>query len=167
MDVLDNAAANQIGALFEQTGANQRDNIKTAVSKIQRNYTSVHESTVLTSWINYLEEDYPNSGLYEKYNHLFAEGARRMLRKKYVVACPVDIHVYDKDGNLVAYVVDNKPYCSNDITIAVKDDIKTLYFYGTNEYQVKCTGNDRGTMDLAIIIKTKPCCVMFIFMIYR
>ncbi|MCD7982237.1 MAG: hypothetical protein LUF32_08015, partial [Clostridiales bacterium] len=149
VDILDDTLAAKIGALFDQTEADQRGSIKSSIDSIQRSYTSSHES-VLTGWISYLEEDYPDSGLYEQYYGLFEESLNRILTKKYVAACPVDVYVYDGDDNLVAYVSGGIPYCSANITVLIRDDTKTLYFYNDEEYRIEYIGTDTGTMDLTI-----------------
>lgn len=104
----------------------------------------------MTSWIYYLEEDYPDSGLYEKYYSLYIQDKDLTVTKKYIAACPVDVYIYDSADNLVAYVIDNKPYCSGNLTVAVVDDTKELCFYDDEEYRIEYVGNDMGTMDLTI-----------------
>lgn len=149
IDELDSALINRIGDFFEKSGADARDSIKTSINSIQKSYVVSHE-TALTCWINHLEEDYPNTGLYEKYHALFSESENRIVSKKYVAACPVDLYVYDMDDNLVAYVVDNKPYCNGNITVILEDDTKTLYFYNDEEYRIEYVGNDKGSMDVQL-----------------
>ncbi len=149
VDILDDALVNRIGSLFDQTGANQREGIKNSISSIQKSYDVGYESA-LTGWINYLEEDYPGSGLEEKFQSLQTDSYNRILKKKYVAACPVDLYVYDQSNNLVANVIDGKPYCNGNITVAVNGDKKELYFYDDKEYRIEYVGNDEGTMDVTV-----------------
>lgn len=149
VDKLDSAAVSKIANKMGLSG-HSYDNLKRNIDGIQRNYITRY-LMVLGGWIDYLETDYPGSGLEEKYRLLFDEIMEEFtLNKKYVIACPVDVYVYDRQGNRVASVVDNQPYCDGDITIVVEKDVKTLYFYNGDEYRIEYVGNDSGSMDLTI-----------------
>lgn len=149
VDTLDQATINQIADLFQGDGDNNYDKVKKSIRSIQGSYTTEYE-TCLTSWINYLDEDYPDEGLYEIYKHRLDDSYNRILKKKYVVACPVDVFVYDSDDNLVAYVENNKPHCNGNMTVAVLGEQKYLYFYDDNEYRIECVGNNDGAMDVEV-----------------
>ena len=64
------------------------------------------------------------------------------------VNCPVDVEVYDEQGNLVGKIVDNTvdPTISSDITAMVLGDSKVLYLPCSQAYQLKLAGNGSGTM---------------------
>lgn len=64
------------------------------------------------------------------------------------VNCPVDVEVYDGQGNLIGKIVDNTvdPTISSDITAMVLGDSKILYLPCSQAYQLKLAGNGSGTM---------------------
>ena len=149
VDTLDQATINKIAKLFQGDGDNNYEKVKKSISSRQGSYTTEYESC-LTSWIYDLDEDYPDRGLYEIFKHRLDDSYNRILKKKYLVACPVDVYVYDSNDKLVAYVENNKPYCSGNMTVAVSGEQKSFYFYDDNEYRMECIGNDGGTMDIEI-----------------
>ena len=63
------------------------------------------------------------------------------------VNCPVDVEVYDGQGNLIGKIVDNTvdPTISSDITAMVLGDSKILYLPCSQAYQLKLAGNGSGT----------------------
>ena len=81
--------------------------VKEAIAGFQRIYAVRHE-TVLTGWINHLEEDYPGSGLAEEYAQLLEESSQRIIEREYLIACPVDVYVYDEQDELVGSVIDGE-----------------------------------------------------------
>lgn len=150
VDVLDKALATRIDELLNGEGDDPWQSNKINIANIQVNFNNVHEE-MLSSWINYLMEDYPDQPeLYDKYQSLREESMNRILNKKYLAACPVDVYVYDLDNNLVAYVKDNKAYSNGEVTVVVENDTKALYFYNDNEYRLEYVGNDSGKMDLTV-----------------
>ena len=75
---------------------------------------------------------------------------------KIVIACPVDIEVYDETGTLVGRVIDNVVDRSiyNSVRISVdgeNNDEKTVYIQDKDKYSVKMIGNDTGSMDISIV----------------
>lgn len=70
--------------------------------------------------------------------------------KKHKVKCPVDVYVYDSNGNLCGEIVDNRvnPDC-NEIFMYVEEDAKYFYLTG-DDYQVKLVGNDTGSMTYTV-----------------
>ncbi len=148
IDVLDNALVSKIAQHFDSTSGDKRAKVKKAIENIQQDYDEAHES-VTVNWIFFLEEDYPNSGLYEDYEYILAESLERM-KKKYKVACPVDVYVYDRGQKLAAYVVDGKAYSNGDISVVVEGDRKTFYFYDEELYDIQYVGTDTGAMDVQV-----------------
>lgn len=148
-NVLDETLVNKIGQLF--TGSPQNEEVKASIRGIQSDYKIQHDLSCY-NWIFSLEEDFPLTGtkLFEKYYYL-ANASKEKIKKEINVACPVDVYVYDGESNLVASVVDNQPWCeSDDLTVAVEEDEKTLYFYDGANYTVRCVGTDTGDMDITI-----------------
>ena len=130
-------------------GKNDAEELKKQIKSIQNIYYSEYESTK-TAWVYGLEADYPEK--YSEYEHLLDESWNR-IKKKYHIACPVNVYVYDASGKLVASVVNNVPYCKADapFTVAAVDDEKEIWFYGdAGQYTVSYIGTDNGTMDITI-----------------
>ncbi len=147
VDAVDDALISQIAALL---GGNNNEEVKKSIKSIQQTYYSNYAISILSSWINELDVDYPNSGLYEKYESLLDENYKKAVTKKYGVACPVDVYVYDKNNQLVAYVIDNKPYSAGDITVVVEGTSKELYFYDSDQYHIEYVGTGVGDMEASI-----------------
>lgn len=142
---IDSSTAGKINAALGNTSCAE---MKKSIGSIQDNYALKHAS-VLTGWIYELENDYPD--LYPQYEPLIDETYSKYV-KKYEINCPVDVYIYDTNGNLEGSVINNAPYCSDDknITISVNNDAKTVYLYDDKEYNIVYEGNDTGTMDIAI-----------------
>ena len=71
-----------------------------------------------------------------------------------LIACPVDIEIYDSYGILTGKVVNNvidysipAPYS---IAIIVENDIKTIWLGSSEDYTLKLMGTDMGTMDFEV-----------------
>lgn len=138
-----------MGKLEEFFGCTTYEDVKSAIRTYQHSYVLGHES-VKTGWLNVLMEDYPEQ--YEKYKYLQTESENR-IKKKYHVACPVDVYIYDMSGELVASAVGSEAYCKEDVplTVMVVGDEKDIYFQGDDEqYTIKYVGTDSGTMDITI-----------------
>lgn len=147
VDAVDHDGAWINGLLGNEDDIN---NAKEEIDALQRLYYSTYESAQ-TTWINYLSEDYPGYGLEEIYEPLFAESQSRILAKKWVSACPVDVYVYDSEDRLVASIVGKRVFCDGDLTIALDGDVKTLCFYeGTDDYYIRYVGNGSGSMDVTV-----------------
>ena len=150
VDVLDKALATRIDELLNGEGDDPWQRNKNSIANIQMSFYDVHEQ-MLRNWIIYLKEDYPDQPeLYDKYQSLREESMNRVLNKKYLAACPVDVYVYDLDNNLVTYVKDNKAYSNGEVTVVVENDTKALYFYNDDEYRIEYVGNGSGDMDLTV-----------------
>ncbi|MCH5187522.1 MAG: leucine-rich repeat domain-containing protein, partial [Oscillospiraceae bacterium] len=144
-DALDSSL---VGQITNALGDTTTEDFKKSVSSI-RSSTDIFHETVLTYWIGELESE--GNDRYKEYEYLLDESWERM-KKRYNIACPVDVYIYDKNGVIVGSVVDNVPYCRPDanITIAVEGDKKTVYMYGEEEYKISYIGNDIGAMDINI-----------------
>ncbi|MCR5205788.1 MAG: lipase family protein [Lachnospiraceae bacterium] len=81
---------------------------------------------------------------------IVSEGLSAIL--KCFIACPVDVEVKDKSGNIVCYTLDGVAYNNNpDIAfIIVEGEDKHLYILKEDEVDVHIIGNDAGTMDYSV-----------------
>ena len=69
------------------------------------------------------------------------------------VACPVNVEIYDSQGNLIGRVVDNQIDESvTTVAIFVDETTETKYIYAPvgEVYTIKAIGYDNGTMDYSI-----------------
>ncbi|MCD7745609.1 MAG: leucine-rich repeat protein, partial [Lachnospiraceae bacterium] len=149
VEVIDDAWVTKIGNYLGISDSSERDEVKKNIASTQEYYTQMHE-ILLTNWLNTVNASYEGFNLYEQYQSLLDESEERLATKTYLVACPVDVYVYDAEGNLIASVIDSKAYTSGTISIAVENETKMLYFYDNEEYTIKCVGTDTGTMDITV-----------------
>ena len=69
--------------------------------------------------------------------------------KRAIVACPVDVYVYDEKGQLVASVVDE--VVSNDtLAISVENGVKTIDLPADQEYSLEIIARDNGAVNYAV-----------------
>lgn len=67
------------------------------------------------------------------------------------VKCPTDVYIYDSSGILVLSIVDNRIVSrAENITAFVDGDEKIFVLPTDQEYDIKITATDNGTMDYAI-----------------
>lgn len=78
------------------------------------------------------------------------------LRKKIKVACPVNVYVYDSNGKLVAYAENGRVSSTGPVTIALNDDVKTIYFYDDAKYNIQYTGPEREIWILPFLNLMQP-----------
>lgn len=138
--------ATLVAKIKDVFGNNDIDDAVEYVEELQNHYNYYHEKAN-TDWILTLPENYPS--IYAEYVSVLKGSLKK--QKEYLVACPVNVYIYDKNGTLVGSVIDNVPYCEDDaeLTIYVSGDKKTVYTYG-EEYDIVYIGNDAGTMDITI-----------------
>lgn len=146
--IVDDALFNKIAELF--SGEDSAEEILKTIEGIKRSWQFKHYG-LLTDWINYLEEDYPDSGLYEQFEYLFEREWEVVFGEKWVFSCPVNIFVYDAYGKLVASVENGIPNAEGGILVQISGDTKTLYFKDDTSYQIVIEGYGNGTMDVEIV----------------
>lgn len=67
-------------------------------------------------------------------------------KTKVEVHCPVDVSVYDNDGNLCAQIVNDQVVAGyDDVSAYVDNDAKYLLL-PDDDYVIEYSGNDDGTM---------------------
>lgn len=145
VDTLDRAMISNVAKLF---GSTYYDDTKDAIN-MKKNTYATQRSMAEVAWIYLLDEDYPNSGLSDQYQWIIDQH-NESLRKKIKVACPVNVYVYDSNGKLVAYAENGRVSSTGPVTIALNDDVKTIYFYDDAKYNIQYTGTGTGDMDLTV-----------------
>ena len=74
---------------------------------------------------------------------------------KVIIQCPVDVFVYNTEGELVGRVVNNvvDEGISNSVKITLsgaENDEKTIHFQDDSPYSIKLVGNDVGSMTITV-----------------
>ena len=69
--------------------------------------------------------------------------------KRAIIACPVDVYVYDEAGNLVASVEDETVQ-HDSLAISVENGVKTVDLPGDQEYSIKIIATGDGSVDYTV-----------------
>jgi len=144
VNTYEESTVGMISSLLGNTTAEERSE---QIGNIQNSYSQQYEAT-LRDWVYELENDNPKQ--YEKYKHIITDSMGN-ITKKYEIACPVDVYIYDLSDNLIGSVVNNIPYVANNanITISAVNDEKHIYL-DDGKYTLKYVGNDAGKMNINI-----------------
>ncbi len=150
IDIFDDSLLLIIKRLFGAKDTDDIQALKKSIQNIQSYYDDVYIDTE-KGWIFGLEDDFPGTGLYEKYLKFYESGGEASLVKEYKAACPVNVYVYDQQDNVVAAVVDGRVSCSvDDVMIALVGDEKIIRLYDGADYRIEYVGYDTGDMDITI-----------------
>ena len=145
VEAVDNA---MVSKLLKEAFGIDNEAFKGYVEGIRSSYENSRH-TARWGWIAYLEEDYPGQGLEEHYGAMRDE--EQALRKQVAAACPVTVSVYDADGTLAAYVSDSDlASFDKNVVVARQGETKLVYLFNRTDYRVALSGNDTGTMDVAV-----------------
>jgi len=142
VETVSDTLAARIQALF---GRNNNADLMAQINAIKAEYDNDYENLNI-GWLYGLEVDYPEEC--DNYKDIMKE-----WEKKYNIACPVDVYVYNGVGELMASVVGNMPYCADDskFSICVEGDEKEILLYdNTEKYTFKYVATGTGTMDITI-----------------
>lgn len=150
VDIFDDSLLLSIKRLFGAKDTDDIQALKKSIQNIQAYYNDVYIETE-KGWIHWLEDDFPGTGLYERYLKFYESEGNESLVKEYKADCPVDVYVYDQLNNVVASVVDGRVSCTaDDVMIALVDNQKTIRFYDGADYRIEYVGYDAGDMDVTI-----------------
>ena len=149
VDTVDSAKISQfVNYLTGSDLSNKKDNIRS----MQRDYHEVYNLST-SAWNYYLANGYnPFTGQYD-YTFVPTSNASdgSTAAWQIVVACPVDVYVYNTAGNLVASVIGGTLECEDEnLIIACVGDEKTVRFFNNSQYRVECVGSDTGCMDVTV-----------------
>ena len=142
VDTVDEATASKILAVLGFT----HEEIKSDIDSIRISYQTGAQAA-RWGWLEYAMDQYPQL---EEVRDLYDRMDR--LQKTLRVACPVDVYVYDRNGDLAAMVTGDRVSCSvgAPIALVVQGDVKTLCFYGDEEYDIRLVGQEAGDMDVTV-----------------
>lgn len=152
LDAMDSAALTQwakllAGILGNENGqATSYEETQKTIERLKDQYDLNHEH-ILTVWVEYLPEDYPNTSLYEYYTEMTGKDPLAM-QKRLLVACPVNVRILDENGQVVASVVDGRLSASGNVAVRLDGEEKSFYFYDAADYTVEIQGYDSGSMNV-------------------
>lgn len=69
--------------------------------------------------------------------------------KRVAVKCPVDVYVYDENGNTVASVVDEQ-VVENTLAVSAEDGEKTIDLPSDQDYSIRIVATDDGTVEYQV-----------------
>ena len=106
-----------------------------------------HAPETYISWMRSL----PDNWIHE----YAAEQVKPSFVKKITVACPVNVEIYDEDGQLVGSVIDNviDESVENPVEIELMGedgDIKEILLPSNKHFNIVLTGTDSGKMDYTV-----------------
>ncbi len=142
-DTSDKAVFNQILQAF---GKADYSEVKSEIDTL-KSVLKDHQTLTETAWVYSLDDDFPESGLFEKYRTR-TDDILSSMREKYHIACPVNVYVYDNENNLVAYIEDGNVYAEGNVVAVLKGDEKTISIYDDADCRIVCEGYDNGTMNI-------------------
>lgn len=138
-----------VSAILTRFGFHNTDDFKSNVEGIRKGYENGRD-TARWGWISYADADYPGQGLEAIYGAQRDE--ERALRKKVQAACPVAVSVYSPDGELVAYVSEERITSQDkNVVVSVQGDVKTVFLYNRTDYRIAFSGSGSGSMDVAVM----------------
>ena len=148
-----------LGAVWEQGNplCGTRDNTKTfnalldLIHDIANENIDVEKSDLFQ---NHWPEAYMMLMKYKDVGEYLRDASDRKS-KALIVACPVDVEVYDENNALVVKIVDNivvKPEMDSDTVCAVMGDgEKVILLPEGHTYTMKLTATDEGSMDYTVL----------------
>lgn len=101
-----------------------------------------HYPELCLAWMQSMDTNYTtDAGL------SFSTGKYRIVR----VNCPVDVTVYDAEGNTLASIVDDTPQPDGRVVVSFNDNCeKLIYLPVSHDYVIKLKATDDGVMNYAV-----------------
>lgn len=123
------------------------ENELAAIEVFNNSYKNVYIGA-LTAWVEELAVDYPEE--YEVYKQWVDD--YDYVIKKYSIACPVDVFVFNSTGEQVGSITSEGVMVNDDkVTLCLAGENKIVYFSNNcNDYSIQYIGTDEGTMDIEV-----------------
>ena len=105
---------------------------------------------LVTQWI---EETKQHKAEIEKWTReTQSDNSKTYLDKRIGIHCPVDVEIYDEEGELIISISDGAlPQIAEDITAWTEDDAKFIYLpWYAAEYTIKLIATDTGIMSVDV-----------------
>lgn len=101
-----------------------------------------HYPELCLAWMQSMDTNYTNEGITD-----FLPGMYRIVR----INCPIDVTVYDTEGNVLAAIIDDTPQPDGHVVAAfTAEGEKLLYLPVNHDYIVQLTATDDGVMNYGI-----------------
>ena len=101
---------------------------------------SAHSMAAYYSWMDSCTAEELFGSTNERTNRWF---------KRAIIACPVDVYVYDENGNLAASV-ENETVGANTLVVSVEDGVKTIDMPNDQEYDIRIVATGEGVANYTI-----------------
>ncbi|MBQ2679647.1 MAG: leucine-rich repeat protein, partial [Firmicutes bacterium] len=96
--------------------------------------------------ITYLTALANNVSYYNEGDQFYGEPDRTLI----IFRCPVDVEIYDEDGNMVVSIINNEAHFHNaeigEVVVAVNEDQKAISLYKDKKYDIRLKATDEGEM---------------------
>ncbi|MDE7269070.1 MAG: cellulose binding domain-containing protein [Acetatifactor sp.] len=135
------AAAKALLDLVAAVATNHPHLATTFVSNIE-GIKRAHYPELCLAWMQSMDENYTtDAGL------SFSTGKYRIVR----INCPIDVTVYDAEGNELASIIDDTPQPDSHVVVSFNDEgEKLVYLPVYNDYVIKLVATDDGVMNYAV-----------------
>lgn len=106
-------------------------------------FKTAHYPDLCLAWMQSMDDNYTTDA-----GEAFSSGSYRIIR----INCPVDVKVYDSDGNLVASIVDDDVQeLEESLIVIINDDgEKVVYMPADAEFTIDMTGTDDGSVTYSV-----------------
>lgn len=140
-DKLDKAVASLM-SLVLNTGTNELNDTITLINTFSC-IGNAHYPELCLAWMQSQDSYYSPQGKIE-----FSKGAYRIIR----INCPVDVKVFDKSGNLVAYLSDvNESTQEYELVCTINENgEKLIYVPVDSDYTFEIVANDDGKVSVTV-----------------
>lgn len=149
--VVDEALWTKISEAFGKKSYNS-EGTKRYITNMQSTFKQQGRNAA-TYWVFQLKADYPD--IYPDYADLVSENSSDNvlvvpITSSYLIECPVNVYVYNMNGDLLASLCEDNTYSLGDVSAIQIENRKFIDIYNNTKYQIKCEGYDQGTMDVTI-----------------
>lgn len=101
-----------------------------------------HEPDLCLAWMQSMDTNYTTDAQLR-----YSTGKYRIVR----INCPIDVRVYDAEGNLLASIIDDTPQPDSRVVVSYNDQgEKLVYLPVYHDYVIKLTATDDGVMNYAV-----------------
>lgn len=136
------ASVKAILDLVLEVATDDADFVATLVSNVS-GIGQAHEPELCLAWMQSMDSNYTPMA-----KPTFSTGKYRIVR----VNCPVDVTVYDGEGNALASIIDDTPQPDSQVVVAFNSKgEKLVYLPVYHDYVVKLTATDDGVMNYAVM----------------
>lgn len=128
--------------LVMATGTNELNDVVTLANTVS-SIGNAHYPELCLAWLQSQDSYYTPSG-----RIAFSRGAYRIIR----INCPVDVKVFDKSGNLVAYLSDiNEDTTDYELVCTINENgEKLVYVPVDSDYTFEIVANDDGKVSVTV-----------------